>query len=96
MKSLILLPSAEADLAAIQQYYDSVSSIAWDRFDVELEEAISWILRLPETWSRANHKMRKYQLRKFPYTVYYSINGEDLVISAILHQKRHPDSWRKR
>ena len=35
-------------------------------------------------------------MRRFPYGVIYSIEDDALVIVAVFHLHRHPDSWKER
>jgi hypothetical protein len=39
--------------------------------------------------------VRRHLLRQFSYGVYYSVEGDEIVIWAIQHT-RQQDSWRKR
>ena len=54
----------------------------------ELDEAIAWHPLTPH--------IRRCRLRRFPYSVVYTQDGNDLLVLAIAHQHRKPDYWRNR
>jgi plasmid stabilization system protein ParE len=35
-------------------------------------------------------------LKRFPYSVYFVADDEQIEVIAVLHQHRHPDTWRNR
>jgi plasmid stabilization system protein ParE len=43
-----------------------------------------------------DNRVRRALLRSFPYSVYFMVEAKGVVILAVLHQHRHPDSWRTR
>ncbi len=40
--------------------------------------------------------VRRGLLRKFPYSVYFSVAVSSIEVIAVLHQQRHPDTWKGR
>ena len=36
------------------------------------------------------------KVRGFPYSLFYEIHDELLVVVAVMHASRHPESWKKR
>lgn len=40
--------------------------------------------------------VRRCRMRRFPYGVIYSIEGEVVLIAAVFKLHQHPDSWRDR
>jgi len=35
-------------------------------------------------------------IRRFPYGIYYRIEGNSIRILVVKHHRRHPDYWRRR
>jgi toxin ParE2 len=50
----------------------------------------------PEAAPLVNRTVRKKLVRRFPYSVMYSIRAEGIRILAIAHQHRRPLYWRGR
>ena len=40
--------------------------------------------------------VRKMQLRKYPHKLVYEILKGELVVYAVMHERRHPDYWKRR
>ena len=59
-------------------------------------EAISKIQRNPKMFPVALKNARKVMVRKFPYTIYYEIGREKIMILAVFHSKRDPEDWQTR
>jgi toxin ParE1/3/4 len=41
-------------------------------------------------------EVRKAHIPNFPYTIYYEILGNDILIYAIFHQKHYQEAWKDR
>ena len=37
--------------------------------------------------------VRRVILRRFPYALFYTIEGSDVVVLACVHERRSPDHW---
>jgi len=62
----------------------------------EVERAVTQIVAYPEAVPLVNRTVRKKPVRRFPYSVMYSIRAEGIHILAIAHQHRRPFYWRGR
>jgi plasmid stabilization system protein ParE len=63
-----------------------------DQLDYLLERIASAPFQFPEI----HPNIRRGLLKRFPYSVYFSADEEQVEIIAVLHQRRHPDTWRGR
>ena len=90
------LSPAERDIAAAMEYYDRASPGLGQNFLSEVERTIGRILLNPTAWTRVSEHCRRCRTRRFPYGVFYSVEGDEIVISAVLDLRRHPDSWKTR
>lgn len=89
------LSPAERDVAEALAYYERASPGLGLAFLDELESTVRRILLQPEAWARVSLHHRRCRMRRFPYGVIYSIQGEVILIAAVFHLRRHPDSWKK-
>jgi toxin ParE1/3/4 len=67
------------------------------RLTLATQEALEMIQRFPAIGTKFRKTpCRTYLLRKFPYTVVYSVEGTVLKIWAFAHYKRKPGYWKQR
>ena len=50
----------------------------------------------PYQFSAMLENVRRANFSRFPYSVFFNIEGETVFIYAIFHQKRNPDVWMER
>lgn len=88
--------AAEDDLTDIIAYYESQKIGLGLMFESQLETMLDYLsdapLRYPITWKN----IRRMNLERFPYAVYYIVEDSYLSVIAVLHQARNPDLWKKR
>lgn len=46
-------------------------------------------------WPEDEDPFRHYILRRFPYTVYYDIQGMTVTVLAVAHHRRRPGYWHR-
>ncbi|MCP5526731.1 MAG: type II toxin-antitoxin system RelE/ParE family toxin [Verrucomicrobiales bacterium] len=61
-----------------------------------MEHAMHRILLHPEAWTPLSQEHRRCRLRRFPYGVVYSVEEDTVLVAAVFHCHRHPDSWKHR
>lgn len=89
-------PLAEQELNEAASYYNTVSPGLGTTFLDEVERAVKQILEHPEAAPQVNRVVRRKLVRRFPYSVMYSIQTDTIRILAIANQKRRPFYWRGR
>jgi toxin ParE1/3/4 len=62
----------------------------------EVQTALATIAQFPESTPLLQGRVRRKVLLRFPYTVIYSIRGEQIRVLALAHEKRRPFYWRGR
>jgi plasmid stabilization system protein ParE len=95
MAEVIVRPGAQADIREAALWYESrrpgLGSEFTLRFDALLERIAHNPLQFPEIGSG----VRRALLQRFPYAIYFVVTASPVVI-AVLHQRRHPDTWKQR
>ncbi|HJX90265.1 MAG TPA: type II toxin-antitoxin system RelE/ParE family toxin [Pyrinomonadaceae bacterium] len=89
-------PHARQELKNATVYYNSLSISLGDSFSLEVERAISLILRLPEAWPLITPSARRCLTKRFPYGIVYAIRNEEIEIVAVMHLHREPKYWTDR
>ena len=91
--------AAEEYLAAARYYLDKASPLVAAAFVAEIEAAIHTLLTSPTTWPVIEEpQIRRYLLRRFPYSLYYLWEPEHdrISIYAVVHFSRRFGYWRDR
>lgn len=91
-----LTPEAEADAAEAFGYYEEqVSGLGHD-FLAILEQQLERIGENPLQYQAVHRGVRRAIMRRFPYAVFYIVEGDAAIVLSVGHQARHPDHWRER
>jgi plasmid stabilization system protein ParE len=88
--------AAELELNEAADFYDLRDPGLGSAFLDEVERSLDNLVKHPEAAAQAHGVVRKRILARFPYTVFYSIHGDQIRILAIAHQGRRPFYWRGR
>ena len=91
--------AADEYLAATRYYLEHASPLVAAAFVAEIEAAIHTLLASPTTWPMIEEpQIRRYLLRRFPYSLYYRWEPEQdrVSIYAVMHFSRRPGYWRDR
>lgn len=92
-----LHPEAESDLREAAEYYRERAGLALAQaFFAEFEHTMNLLLQHPMLGAAWLHGKRRHVMKRFPYSVVYSIAGQDIQVLAVAHQSRRPGYWRKR
>ena len=90
-------PAIEAELRAIQNYYEERSSGLGEQFIDEFERQVLQLAARPERWMVIAGDLRRCLMRRFPYIIYFRwVDSERIRITVVKHQRRHPEHGRER
>lgn len=92
---LIVRRRAEHDMAEAGLWYESRSSGAGLHFIRCADAAISLIARQPEVGTIQFGPFRRVLVSRFPFSVFYSIESEAIVVHGVFHSSRDPDRIRR-
>lgn len=63
---------------------------------MEIESIYSSILEHPEMYPLIYKNFRRALLNRFPYSVFYVIEPQAVLIVGVVHQARDESTWKKR
>ena len=92
---IVLLASAEADLADAKDWYRQNDPALEDDFAACVHETMERILRHPTAYE-AEGPFRRALVKRFPYRVVYRPTTSQIVVVAVLHTSRDPRVWQER
>jgi plasmid stabilization system protein ParE len=87
---------AALELADAVNYYESRISGLGRSFLDEIERAVKEITDQPEAAPVIYKFVRRKLLRRFPYSLMYSLTGDTIRILCVANQKRRPSYWYRR
>lgn len=89
-------PAARQEFRDAVRFYDERAFGLGRKFTDEVEDAIRRICEMPAAWPMLSEDVRRCMLRRFPYALLYRQSKRAIEIIAVMHQRRHPDSWKTR
>lgn len=69
--------------------------LGWE-FVGDLEGTYKRIQAVPLAGRVVHRNVRIGRLRRFPYVVYYRLNGHTIEIRRCMHERRNPTEWQAR
>jgi toxin ParE1/3/4 len=90
-----LHPEAEADLRDASEFYrERADKTLAQSFLAEFEQSLTILLRHPglgSSWKGRGR--RRYLMKRFPYSLVYTISDQEIRILAVAHHSRRPGYW---
>jgi plasmid stabilization system protein ParE len=93
---LLSEPSADLDVEAAFDWYEDERPGLGMEFLGELRAAYNRIAGGPHGYQDLRLGIRRALLRRFPYAVYFAVDGDVVVVIAVLHASRDPAEWQRR
>lgn len=95
MHQIVFRTSANKQLVAAKAWYDQQRQGLGDEFARSLESAINRVARNPFAAPAVNKNVRRVLLKRFPYSVFYIVDGDCLLVLSCLHTRRASIDWSK-
>jgi toxin ParE1/3/4 len=93
---LISEPSVDLDVEAAFEWYENEQPGLGMEFLDELRAIYNRIADGPLKYQELRGGIRRALLRRFPYAVYFAIEGDIVIVVAVLHASRDPAEWQRR
>lgn len=97
MSIVILHEAAEEEMADAISWYESKEQGLGTRLRREIEAAISKIQQRPNSYQLVKgSKVRRILIDKFPYSIFYIIDEDQIFVISVFHTSRNPLIWHDR
>lgn len=93
IKAVRLLLPAEQEIFDAAVYYEMQAPGLGLDFLGKVETALNDLVRSAEQWPVIEDDIRRRLVGRFPYSLLYRIDCNEVVVLAVMHQKRHPSYW---
>jgi plasmid stabilization system protein ParE len=91
-----LRPIALNEMDEAYVWYESQSPNLGSEFILETEACFERICQHPTSYAIVYGQVRHALLERFPYGIWYRIEGDDIIVFACFHSHRDPTQLRKR
>lgn len=88
---IIIRPESEKDLLEAFSWYEDKRYGLGHDFLLQFEAGLSFIQRNPKIYPSEYKGTRRHLTKRFPYKIIYWIECDNIIILAVIHNKRNPD-----
>lgn len=94
----LIPPLAERDINEAASWYEAERAGLGEKCLSQVDAAIARVLKNPRAYPiiRRRREVRRILTHQFPYRIFYSLEGNMIVIHAVLHARRHDRAWKAR
>lgn len=93
---LSLRPEAETEIEEAYERYEEKRPGLGEEFLASLRTSLSEIEESPRRFPLVRGEMRRAVLRRFPYSLYFSVTSTKAIVFACYHGRRDPRGWQER
>ncbi|HTU17045.1 MAG TPA: type II toxin-antitoxin system RelE/ParE family toxin [Gemmataceae bacterium] len=90
MANVSFLPAAEQDYQEALAWYQARSAQAAAGFEAAMGVALQRIAEFPEMSPLCDNRHRFYVLRRYPYSIIYRLESDNVLVVAVAHARRSP------
>lgn len=87
-------PARQELLEAGQWYLQNGGPAVAEQFGWAVERALQLLALMPKLGTPTYAQVRLWPLKRYPYTLVYSVHDDLLSVLAVAHQSRAPEYWR--
>lgn len=95
-QKLVFRPQAREEIEQAAAWYDERGSGLSAEFLRALDATVGSIVRNPRQFPTAHREMRRALLRRFPYSLIFTVSDEEVLILSCTHWRQDPRRWRSR
>ncbi len=88
--------AAKSEFERAALWYDEQRSGLGEEFIREIDEALARAAATPQRHPVVFRDVRRAVARRFPFTVYFRVRSDMLVVLAVFHGRRDPIIWQRR
>jgi toxin ParE1/3/4 len=96
MHKIILKPFAELDTTEAANWYNDKREGLGNEFLLAIDAKINAIKRDPNHFQVVYKDIQRALTERFPYGIFFIVEGDTIFILAITHTRRNPIIWKKR
>lgn len=95
-KKLIILSPAKRDIKNAYEWYEQKTTGLGGAFLKRIDDCLAAIKRSPNAFQPVAGDARRAIVKKFPYVVFYRIEGDVIFVYSVFHTSQNPKKWMDR
>ena len=93
---VVFRPEADHELLMARRWYDEHRPGLGAQFASEIDDTVERISSNPLAFPLVQGKTRRAIVRRFPFGIYFRMTPAGIVVTAMMHGRRHPLRWQLR
>jgi plasmid stabilization system protein ParE len=93
---VVFRPAARAEFDGATLWYEDRRAGLGIQFVSEIDYAVDLASKYPDRYPVKHEEIRCVRARRFPYSIYYIVEIEQIVVLAVFHARRDPAIWQSR
>ncbi|HVJ84793.1 MAG TPA: type II toxin-antitoxin system RelE/ParE family toxin [Caulifigura sp.] len=93
---IVINPLAEQDLQDARRWYEQEQAGSGEGLVAEVEAVLRRIADAAGTHERIRRDVHLILVKRYPYAIYYRMEGELAVVLSVMHTSRNPREWKRR
>ena len=93
---LVWHPAAVEEFVGAVGWYEQQRSGLGTGFATACRSALALIQDRPQVFRLVHGNVRRVLLRRFPYAIFYRYREAELLVVAVMHERRDPRRWQTR
>jgi len=89
-------PEARAEFDAAADWYEQRRIGLGLEFIDTVDQPLARVAHMPEMYAMVHRDIRRAVLRRFPYSILYRVEPNQVVIVSVFHSGRDPMRWKSR
>ena len=93
---LTVRKEAEFDIDEQFDYYEDKREGLGHDFLLCVEEALDKLHKNPLIYRKIYKELRRIPIVRFPYRIFYFVQNQNVIVTAVFHARKDPTSWNNR
>lgn len=89
-------PEARSEHLIAANFYEREERGLGSLYLAAIQRSVQRIGKSPRSFPIYKGPFRRIHVAEFPYTLFFAVEPDSVLIVAVAHQKRHPDYWLNR
>lgn len=91
----VFRPQADQEVQSARQWYEEQRPGLGIEFANAIDEVVERISSNPLAFPTVHMETRRAVVRRFPYGIYFRVLEDQIVITAVMHGRRHQRRWQR-
>ena len=93
---IVFRRAAKTEFEDAALWYDKQRRGLGEEFVFQIEQSLASAADAPQSYPVVFGNVRRTVARRFPYSVYFRVRSDALVVIAVFHGRRNPEIWQRR